>query len=106
MQEPASVNVKIKAEDRCRGEKWKAEKHTPETKEKGTGHVQAAEGEQIGWGEWDCLNEVARMKAAVDDEQREREMEGDRGEEGRRNWLWMWDGIGGWRRGRKEDKGT
>lgn len=53
----------------------------PEIKKKGTGHVQAADGEHIGWGDRGCLNDAARANAADDEAQRERETAGESGDE-------------------------
>ena len=63
-------------------ENIKLEKREPEIKKKGAGHVQAADGEHIGWGDRWCAYEAARTNAADDDAQREKEIAGERGDEG------------------------
>ena len=63
-------------------ENIKLEEREPEIKKKGAGHVQAADVEQIGRGDRRCADEAARTNAADDDAQREKEIAGERGDEG------------------------
>ncbi len=53
--------------------------------------MQAADGEHIGrgWGDRGCLNDAARENAADDEAQRERELAGERGDEGYKDALRM-----------------
>ncbi len=84
----------------------KADEHKPEIKEKGAGHVHAADGEHIGWGDRGCVNDAARANAADDEAQRESEIAGERGDEGYEDALRMWGGMGRWRGRKNDDRGT
>jgi hypothetical protein len=70
-------NPKKRARENIKSEKWK-----PEIKKNGAGHVHAADGEHIGWGDRVCADVAARTNAADDDAQREKEIAGERGDEG------------------------
>jgi hypothetical protein len=81
LQVPGDAASQNKTPKSVRRENIKSEKWKPEIKKNGAGHVHAADGEHIGWGDCVWADVAARTNAADDDAQREKEIAGERGDE-------------------------